>query len=371
MLRKELYALDGTDKQQHPYTVTEQNFTVERLQPRASNQHGVFFAHACEAVSYHHERNPADPRVSHAVTLEVDPFGNVLKSAAIGYGRSADAQDAQLLPDDRDKQQLIHITCTENEFTTAIVDDADAYRTPLPAEARTYELRRAQQEKTAIGRVQFLRFEEVLSRVKQAGDGAHDIEYEDTDFVKAIQAVVNDPGEAVKTFRRLIKQVRTLYRPNDLGASQNAPLRLLPLRTTEWMALAGETYKLAFTKPLLDRVYARGGQELLPLNPSDVLEGGGPDHGGYAKLDGKWWIPSGRVFYSPGTNDNAATELAEAKAHFFLPRRYRDPFHKNDGTWNTETTVDYDTYDLLVRETRDALGNRVTVDANHYCVLEP
>ena len=68
-----------------PYTVTEQDFTVEHLQPRSGNRHGVFFAHARETVSYHHERNPADPRISHALTLKVDECGNVCRSVAIGY----------------------------------------------------------------------------------------------------------------------------------------------------------------------------------------------------------------------------------------------------------------------------------------------
>ena len=31
MLRQEVYALDGTDKAEHPYTVTEQNFTIRAL----------------------------------------------------------------------------------------------------------------------------------------------------------------------------------------------------------------------------------------------------------------------------------------------------------------------------------------------------
>jgi hypothetical protein len=31
MLRQEVYAEDGTAKQDHPYTVTEQNFTIERV----------------------------------------------------------------------------------------------------------------------------------------------------------------------------------------------------------------------------------------------------------------------------------------------------------------------------------------------------
>ena len=68
--------------------------------------------------------------------------------------------------------------------------------------------------------------------------------------------------------------------------------------------------------------------------------------------------------------------------HFFLPHRYRDPFHTN--AVSTESFVTYDAYDLLVQETRDALGNRVTVGerdvdptqplvrrGNDYRVLQP
>lgn len=56
---------------------------------------------------------------------------------------------------------------------------------------------------------------------------------------------------------------------------------------------------------------------------------------------------------------NAAQELAEAQRHFFLPRRYRDPFYTS--TVSTESFVTYDIYDLLMVETRDPLGNVVTV----------
>ena len=98
---------------QTPYTVTEQNFTIERLQPRGGNRHAVFFTHPREAITYHYERNPADPRIQHALTLEVDAFGNVLKEVAIGYGRRQ--PDASLpLRADRDKQTQTLITYTEN-----------------------------------------------------------------------------------------------------------------------------------------------------------------------------------------------------------------------------------------------------------------
>ncbi len=87
MLRQEIYALDGSDKEPHPYTVTEQNFSISLLQGRGENQHAVFFTHPREAVSLHCERSPDDPRIQHALTLEVDDYGNVLKQAAVGYGR--------------------------------------------------------------------------------------------------------------------------------------------------------------------------------------------------------------------------------------------------------------------------------------------
>ena len=76
--------------------------------------------------------------------------------------------------------------------------------------------------------------------------------------------------------------------------------------------------------------------------------------------------PLGRVFYSPTSDDLPAAELPFAWAHFFLPHRYRDPFHTDPLT--TETLVTYDTYDPV--ETRDALGNTIHA-ANDYRVLGP
>src|SRR5436190_5324360 len=136
MLRQDVYGLDGTDKERHPYTITEQNFTIECLQPRAGNRHAVFFSHPREALSYHYERNPDAPRIGHAMTLAVDKYGNVLKAVAIGYGRDQSPLSEQ---SDRDKQTCTLITFTENRVTNPI-DTPDDYRTPLPSEARTFEL---------------------------------------------------------------------------------------------------------------------------------------------------------------------------------------------------------------------------------------
>ena len=335
MLRQEVYALDGADDEANPYVVTEQNLTIRRLQLRADNLHSVFFTHPREALSVHYERNLSDPRVSHTLTLEVDDFGNVLKSVAIGYGRLQ--PDTTLSAEDQVRQADLLATCTENSFTNSI-DLDDAHRTPLTSESRTYELTGLALDS---GESRFA-FDEVVDGVASATAISHE--------------ATPAPGLSQK---RAIEHIRTLYRPNDLGAAKRDPLALLPLGQIESLAVPGESYKLAFTPGLVTEIYAGRVTDTM-------LE----TEGRYVHTDGDagWWIPSGRIFLSPGTPDDAATELAHARAHFFLPHRYRDPFHTS--ALETESIVVYDAHDLLVTETRDALDN-VVAAAHDYRVLQP
>ena len=382
ILRQEVYAPDGTDKEPHPYTVVEQNFTVRHLQNRGPNRHAVFFTHLRETLTRHYERNLEDPRVQHALTLEVDAFGNTLKEIAIGYGRRQPDPD---LPQDsdRDRQTQTLVTYTENSITNPIDDVATHphdYRTPLPCESRTYEL---------TGYTPTGPDERFISTDFVHPDPA------DPEKLKLVfdSEVPYEDSATSDSQRRLIEHVRTLYRPDDLGTSQNDSLELLPLGQLEPLALPGESYKLAFTPGLLTQVFLRDKVTLLP-NPADVMGDRGPAGGGYLssqqlKADGRfpgddpddhWWLPAGRVFLSPDSDYTATQELAYAQEHFFLPHRTREPFHTSAAS--TETFVSYDDYDLLMTETRDALGNRATVgeraangtltmQGNDYRVLQP
>ncbi|SFU39136.1 SpvB/TcaC N-terminal domain-containing protein [Nitrosospira multiformis] len=346
MLRQEVYALDGSTKEKDPYTVTEQNFAIQVLQRRGQNRYGVFLTHARESINHHYERNPVDPRHAHVLTLEVDNFGNVLKQAAVAYGRRQ--RDPDLTPEDQAKQTQMLITYTENRVTNPI-DAADEHRTPLPCETHTYQLTGVDAP-PAAGRLTF-------TEVAAAGTGATAIDYEQSPADQVLQ-------------KRLIEHDRIYYRPDDLGAAAGDVLALLPLGIIEPLALPGESYKLAFTPGLIASVYdGRVSDAMLETE------------GRYVHTEGEddWWIPSGRVFLSPGSADTPAQELAHARQHFFLPHRYRDPFHTD--TVRTETVISY-AYDLLLRETRDALDNRVTVgerdasgtitrEGNDYRVLQP
>lgn len=339
MLRQEVYALDGTAKAEHPYTVTEQNFTMERVQPKSDNRHGVFFTHFREAISYHYERHPVDPRVQHALTLEVDVYGNVIKSLAIGYGRRRG--QSPLEGDDKKKQEQMLITYTENKVTNPI-DDAvgspDEYRTPLSCETRTYEVTGFE----LVEQADRFAFNDIAKNGCELLHTLPEIQYE-------------EPTDYSKKQKRLIEHVRTLYRPNDLGVSQSDPLALLPLGAIQSLALPGESYRLAFTPGLAEGLLVDSGK-LSKTELHRLLA----EEGKYVQSedDANWWIPSGRVFLSPNSNDTAAQEITNARQHFFLPRRYRNPFHSL--AISTESLVIYDGYDLLMLETRDPLGNRVT-----------
>jgi RHS repeat-associated protein len=351
MLRQEVYALDDTEKKRHPYTVTEQNFTVERLQPRDGNRHGVFFIHAREAISYHYERNPADPRISHALTLEVDGFGNVLRSIAVGYPR-ANVSERQ------PEQNETHLTLTLNRFANRD-DQPDWYRVGLPVETRTFEVVKPPRATQRFTYTELSDLVTALIPLAQDEPAAtKTIPYERWDWRDQWNPQA-EPGGMTNTRLRLIEHVRTRYRNNDLTD-------LLPLSTIASLALPGESYKLALTPGLLAQVFKRKHADLpdeeLLSNSAPLLEGQDADQGGYVAIDGNWWIPTGRVFFS-ATATAAATELTEARQHFFAPQRYTDPFGHS-------TVVAYDAHDLLVIRTSDALDNTLTA-ANDYRVLQP
>lgn len=313
ILRQEIYALDDSSASKHPYSVAERSYALVRLQPHVGTQYGVFFVHPSEAITYHYERNPSDPRIQHELTLDVDIFGNVRKSAAVGYGRRR--PDPSLLPEQQAEQSRVLVTYAEHDFTSSVDDDA-SYRTPLPCENRSFEI-------TGLtlpsGQERFQ-----LDPFRTAAQAAAAIAYEVTPTAGSLQ-------------KRLIAHERLYYRRDDLRAD-------LMLGHLESRAIPAVVHKLALTPGLITQVY--GARVTI-----DMLEREG--HYIHSEGDNNWWVPSGRLSFHEDPDATSAAELSEAQRHFFLPRRLQNPFGHN-------SFVRYDVYDLLLQETRDALGNRVT-----------
>ncbi|MCG7206199.1 SpvB/TcaC N-terminal domain-containing protein [Streptomyces arenae] len=316
LLRQEVYGLDGSERESVPYTVLERNFTVRLLQPMGRNRHAVFLAHPREQLTVRYERDRDDPRVTHAITLRVNEFGQALEEVAVAYGRlPADPRLTAAV--DREEQARTLVTAVRYEHSEPLLDDPGHYRLPLPAQQSTIEVRDVVPPEGG-----WLRFQDWTG-----------------------------PGAPFARPHRLLRRTRTLYRPDDLGGAD--PLALLPLGRVGRRGIQGVGLTLAFTQQILAR----------PLFPAEDLDAVLRE-GGYVPGDvpGEWWAPSGRTFLGPAgafPGEGATDEFAYARAHFFRARRYRDPFQ--DGITSPDREVRYDPYDLLPVDTVDSLGNRSTI----------
>ncbi|HEU4706052.1 MAG TPA: SpvB/TcaC N-terminal domain-containing protein [Solirubrobacterales bacterium] len=318
VLRQEVYAEDASPAAVHPYSVSDHRYGVRRLQPRTATAPGSFHTWEQEQVSCHYERDPSDPRVGHSMTLAVDEFGAVTRSASAAYGRRAGG-----LPE----QRRTLVTYEETDLVN-VAGEADWYRLGLPVEHRSYEL-------TAI-----------------EPDPSTGI-FTPEALASAASAAAEIPKEEEPTpgtpQRRLLSRRRTIYLRDDLSGP-------LAPGAVESLALVDRTYGLRYTPGMLDpSLAARAGG---PAALAALLEG----PGGFVDLDGdgSWWAPSGRAFYSP---DPDAPDPGFAREHFFLPQGRRDP-------WANLSRVAYDGDDLLVAATVDALGNATSAQ-NNYRVLGP
>jgi len=357
-LRTEVYGCDGSAVAGNPYAVTESNFTLRLVQHRGPNLHAVLYDCPRETLTFGYERGAADPRVSHDLTLETDAYGNVLRAVSVGYPRRAGyAPPEPVLPPAAQSmlgydQGRLHVRGTERGYTNAIDDTGtwpDAYRVPLPASADSAEITGVNPPVRAAGITNLFAFDDIDGPGglwATAWQTASDIAYEQVPASDVDGTGTPSAGPA----RRFVSRSRVLYRADDLSA-------LLGPGVLDPRALPGESYQAALTETMVTAVFGA-------LVPDSMLAGGG-----YVQPAGEtgWWIPSGRVYYSPGDSsgdtDPPATELAAALGSGFLPVRAVDPF-------GGVTRASYDVHLLLPAAATDPVGN-MTSAVSDYRVLAP
>ena len=312
-LRQEIYSFDGSAQKQYPYTVVENNFEIRLIQPRGGQKYAVFFPIGRESFSLNYERNPADPRISHSLNLEVDEYGNALKSSSVVYGRKI--ADPSLPPEVTRDQQRLYITYAEADYTPDIdqLNPTPAYRLRVPYESRSYEI-------TGISPASSLfQFDEIKALIA----GTTEIGYE----------VVADD---VTPQKRLLSQSRTLFLDNNLNP--------LPFGQWDSLGLGYQSYQLALTPNVTGTHYAG------KVSDAEFTDAGYRHFNG----DANWWIPSDTAIYP-----------VNPAAHFYLPIGAKDPL-------GLETIATFDQYDLLVErvEVKQAAWNE-TIAINDYRVLGP
>lgn len=308
-LRQEVYALDGTDKEDIPYTVTASAYAVRLVQSLGENRYASFISYKQQSVAFASERNAADPRVMQELVLEVDQYGNVLKSAQVAYPRKV--VDNALPLKVRTEQADMHITYSENKFSIDTPEIDKHYRLRLPCESKGYELRDYVYPTGLWLPANLLAFANSVAEV---------------DFSATA------PGAG----KRLLSHSISRF------LSDNT-LTQLPIGIIDYLGLPYQSYQKAFSNTTLQHCY--GGKVTTAMQ----------EEGGYVDLnsDGAGWIPSGTVTYQ------------NPLLRFYTPVSFTDP-------WQVVTTVSFwGDYWLLPRQTTDARSNTATVIAYDWRILQP
>lgn len=306
VIRQETYATDNTGQRtEHPYQVTQSAYRLRRLQSSKNDDDACFMAYQSEQLTYNYEQQPADPRISHQLTLDVDNYGNVLETCAIAYPRRSSILIA--LP----AQRQIHITASRQTYLN--IDQPDRRELGIPIESKTYEIGHLQPAEDTL--LQF-------------------------DFLKnALQPALSSPlsfhdtfsATASRTQARLIGWNQNYYWNDDRSG-------VLPLRQVGQRTLLHHTEAACFTDELIAESL---GDRISP----NMLE----TDGHYHFREGYWWQRGPVSLYLP-------TE------HFNLLARIE---HLNGGS----IAYTYDApYYLTLIQTQDALANRTRAEIDYHVI---
>lgn len=350
ILRTETYLDDGGPLSSIPVRVGENSYSIDLKQPSQPkvlrSPHAVFLVKSQETVTVSHEREMHDPRVTQTINLDFDDYGNVLKSVNISYGRRPSSDKLCGIDDASQKavkaiQEELQVVYSDHQYTNAI-DGVDAHRNPELCGTGDYHI-------TGLSRAD-------TSRTFRLSDFTAD---DSNIFAEAKEVNFEDIPTPAVLVKRLVGSSFKLFRSDDLQHT-------LSKGELQSLALPGESFRLAFTTGLVDKIYQRSDRNGKPA-PLDLdIQRWLRDDGGYVLVDGKWWIPSGTLGFSSASSPSPSlprTELVEeARDHFFTFKSFRDKFG--------ERYVQYDSHDLLPVQAIDAVGNTTTA-CNDYVHLQP
>jgi len=320
IIRKEVYGLDNTERQDIPYNVLENRYKVIQLQAQKSNKNSVNIPIQIESLTFHYERNPSDPRISHQIILQVDDYGNVTDSVSIAYPRRPSYAIYE-------EQKNIKISYTWSKFInedTFDTDVEDLYYIGISCEIKKYEIHG-------------------LDWKWSSSPFKHNYLLNSTHFSTIIRPDnfkpynYIPPGDLSLLEKRIIEWTRTYFRKNEnymiideIGNLSNR----LPLGNIESLGLIYESYNAVFTDEMLKEIY--GENRIKPWQ-----DGGYHPHPNHpnAEIDGSsyYWIPSGRKAFN-------------AKKFYQV--------EQNQDLFGEITISEYDIYGLMVKSIEDAWSTK-------------
>ncbi len=347
ILRTELYALDGTERQNRPYTVTESRYGLREEAPPTPNKLErlrIFFPHVLAQRTTQWERGD-EPMTRYSFTGDYDPYGQPrfqINIAVPRWRRSNLGQENRVpstaLPADTPEHIREHARTLEQYFATQTIteyaqkDTDDVYIVDRVARATTYEIQNS-------GREALLTLKDDISshRVPRAIIGQTVSFFDGPAFQGLAFAQIGDYGALVRTETLVFTDaiLHEAYRSGDqvLDPPEEPPY-LAPDGIVGWTAEYPQEFR--------DRLPARAG---------------------YSYQAGGAGSP-----YAPG--------------YFATPKRCRYDFQDNPAgphrglvvtmrnLLGNDTTIAYDTHDLLPVQLTDPVNLTTTADYD-YRVFQP
>ena len=264
LLRSEVYALDKTKQAEHPYQITEHNYQIALLQKvdiEKDAWHGFasFLVSDNETLSYHYERNPADPRIVYQAVLKLDKYGHPLLSCHVVYGRR-DNSNKDIINQLYPQQQQIKVSLNQQSYFNQ--DDDKLFLLSVPMNTTSYEIH-----------------------------GAKKPDFSKTDQCFTKQYLVSTMTTALKniitydtSFTPDKIQARLLHSVNQFywdGQQKKA----LPYGQASLPLLAHHHQSSVYTPELIKQVY------------KDTLSTDELKNAGYFLQDNLYWAPSDVIYY--------------------------------------------------------------------------
>ncbi|KAM0425896.1 hypothetical protein ACHAPT_008834 [Fusarium lateritium] len=315
-VRTEVYTLDGSERENVPYSVEEMSYDVRQLQPRSANKYAVFQVLPRASVSTQLDRQQDDHRITHDIVLKTNEFGAVEELLSIVYPRSSSTLPIDSHPEVAKNQAAGNVSFTKAWYTNS-VDEDHCFRNPLAWRHQDFEV---------------LRF---------SFDGMVDV-----DVIRGYDFNSLSSTKTESTYKALRSENRAYFRDSQL-------LKSLPGGKLEAYSLLDRMCSLAFTPDILSKLRNNQKEHGINISLEEHLK-----QGGHIQLEddaeGNWWTSSGQARFS-----QADDQLQKARSSFYTPTLFVDVFG------NTSTAT-MDAYYLLVEQVRDALGNTMSFGNDYH-----
>lgn len=331
-LRTEVYNVDGTSSGCVPHSVEELSYDIKQLQPKGPSKHAVFQVAPRSSLTTVYGGRLEDPRVSHAIVLKTNDFGDVEESLTVVYPRSKRFASSALDGDDDVRNQTVGNASHDRVWFTNADGSVKTgcWVRPVAWRHQDYEIVGFKFPDLGILDVNEMRQFDFGALPEARGAG-----------------VTAYPGRALRSEEKTVFLDDNLSAPLDDGKIQA-------------FSVVDKSYSLAFESQILSKI--RANQERCGVLDCDVEEL--MSVGGYVKLGDAdtWWAPSAHVrFRSP--DGSFESELTAARRTFYSPAVYVDPF-------NNSSTLSLDGNLLLAERVQDAMGGEIKLE-NDYQHLQP